>query len=63
MEWFVMFFGIVLVLAAVVAGASIDKRLRDIRDVMIQSEDTVNRIAERFEDVDEVVYERPYRRN
>ena len=63
MEWFVMFFGIVLVLAAVVAGASIDRRLRDIRDVMIQSEDTVNRIAERFEDVDEVVYERPYRRN
>lgn len=51
---------IVAIVAVVAMLVVLNRRLADMREIMLQSEDTVNRIAEKFEAVDDVQFERQW---
>lgn len=55
MEYLIGMVVIVLLVAALVV---IDRRLRDIREITLMSEDAINRVAEKFDGIDDIQIER-----
>lgn len=61
MTTIVAIIGLVLIVMLIVVMLAFSIKLRDMRDIMLQSEDTVNRIAEKFDGVDDIQIERKWR--
>lgn len=57
MELIVATIGMILIAVLIFALLSFGRRLADMREIMLQSEDSVNRIAEKFEMVDDIQLE------